>query len=434
MARIILNTFGSLGDLHPFLAVAMGLRQRGHDAVIATSEVYRQKVVAEGVGFAPVRPDVGLMMDDADFVAKLWHPTRGSEFLLRDYLVPQVKDGYEDLAAACRGADLLLTHSVGLAGPIVSEKLNLPWLSVALQPLVFFSVYDPPIVPGAEFLKHLYRFGPGVFRAFKKLARFRLDPWAEPIQKLRAQLGLPRSQGNPLLDYFSPTGTLALFSEAFVQPQPDWPPNTVMTGFVYYDQLGQVPGAWQDDPSEIEEFLQTGPPPVLFTLGSSAVMHPGEFFRESIAAVCALGVRAVLLAGRGWTEIHNPLPDSIWVGSYLPFSKIMPRSAAIVHQGGIGTTAQALRAGRPMLVTPWSHDQPDNAARIQRLGIGRTIKRNHYYAPRVADELKTLLTQPSYAERANEASEEILLEDGITAACDAIEQAIREEKLSFLPD
>jgi UDP:flavonoid glycosyltransferase YjiC (YdhE family) len=150
-------------------------------------------------------------------------------------------------------------------------------------------------------------------------------------------------------------------------------------------------------------------------------MHPGEFFRESIAAAHALGVRAVLLAGKGRYEIHNPLPDSILVGGYVPFSKIMPRIAAIVHQGGIGTTAQALRAGRPMLIAPWSHDQPDNAERVRRLGLGRTIPRNRYYAPRVANELRELLTNPTYAERTSEMAANIALEDGVANACDALE-------------
>jgi rhamnosyltransferase subunit B len=174
----------------------------------------------------------------------------------------------------------------------------------------------------------------------------------------------------------------------------------------------------------LEHFLENGPAPVLFTLGSSAVMQPGEFFRESIAAVHALGLRAVLLAGKGRDEIHNPLPDSILVKGYVPFSKIMPRAAAIVHQGGIGTTAQALRAGRPMLIAPWSHDQPDNAERVRRLGLGRTIPRNRYYAPRVANELRALLMDASYEQRTSEIAAHIAQEDGVMNACDAIEQSL----------
>jgi rhamnosyltransferase subunit B len=425
VARIVLNTFGSLGDLHPYLAIAIGLRRRGHAPVIATSEVYRQKILAEGIGFAPVRPDVGLIMDDADFIARLWDRRRGGEVLFRHYLVPHIDQSYEDLLDACRGADLLLTHTAGLAGPIVAEQLKLPWLSVALQPLVFFSSYDPPVLSGVEWAGHFYPLGPFAFQTLMALVRLRLKTWIAPIERLRQRIGLSMSKNNPILDGFSPFGTLALFSEAFAMPQTDWPANVHVTGFVYYDRKGELPGTWEDDESQVYDFLRNGPPPVLFTLGSSAVMHPGEFFYESIAAVHALGLRALLLAGLRRDDIKNPLPDSVLVAGYLPFSTIMPSASAIVHQGGIGTTAQALRAGRPMLVVPWSHDQPDNAERVRRLGLGRPIPRNRYYAPRVANEIRALLIDGSYQERAHEIGARIAAEDGVTNACTVIEATVR---------
>lgn len=424
MARIVLNTFGSLGDLHPYLAIAIELRRRGHQAVIATSEVYRRKILAEDVGFAPVRPDVGLVVNDAEFLARVWDRRRGGEFLLRDYLVPQIRQSYDDLLHACRGADLLLTHPAALAGPIVAEVLQLRWLSVALQPYMFFSSFDPPVLSGAEWARHFYHFGPMAFDALKRLVHLRLKSWLAPIEQFRRSIGLTASTNNPFLDTFSPFGTLALFSEIFAAPQPDWPSNVHLTGFVYYDQQGDLPGISEENNLPIDEFLLSGPPPLLFTLGSSAVMHPGDFFHESIAAVHALGVRAVLLAGGGREQIHDPLSDSILVARYLPFSKIMPNAAVIVHQGGIGTTAQALRAGRPMLIVPWSHDQPDNAERVQRLGGGRTIPRSRYYAPRVEDELRSLLTNDTYQERTRDLAARIAGEDGVTNACDAIEAAM----------
>jgi rhamnosyltransferase subunit B len=154
-------------------------------------------------------------------------------------------------------------------------------------------------------------------------------------------------------------------------------------------------------------------------------MHPGEFFHESIAAVHALGSRALLLAGPRRHDIKNPLPDSVLVAGYLPFSTIMPRAAGIVHQGGIGTTAQALRAGRPMLVVPWSHDQPDNAERVRRLGLGRPIPRNRYYPPRVANDIRALLSDGSYQERTHEIGARIAGEDGVTNACAVIEATVK---------
>ncbi|HMF76693.1 MAG TPA: glycosyltransferase, partial [Bryobacteraceae bacterium] len=185
MARIVLNTFGSFGDLHPYLALAIELRKRGHQSVIGTAEVYRTKVEAEGVEFAPVRPDVGELLNDPDSIAKLWHPKTGSEFLIRDYVMPRVEQSYEDLLAACHGADLLLTHVAGYAGPLVAEKLGMRWLSVALQPIIFFSRYDAPMLPVAPWLKRVYGDGGWLFSLLMRLGRPKLMSWAKPLVRLR---------------------------------------------------------------------------------------------------------------------------------------------------------------------------------------------------------------------------------------------------------
>jgi UDP:flavonoid glycosyltransferase YjiC (YdhE family) len=427
LARIVLNTFGSFGDLHPYLALAFGLKARGHDPVIATSAVYRRKIEAEGIGFAPVRPDVGELLNRPDFVKKLWHPRLGTEYLIRDYLIPQVRESFEDLRAACQGADLLLTHVAAYAGPIVGEYLKIPWLSVALQPATFFSTSDPMVVPAAPWLRHLYPLGPSVFRLLMRIADWRIRKWIGPIQTLRREIGLPSTSFNPVMKgAVSPFGSLALFSKHFAKPQADWPPHTTQAGFVFYDQLGEgMPGV-QNDKNHSEEtlsdFLNSGPPPVLFTLGSSAVMQAGRFFSESMAAAQQLNLRAIMLVGNFDPEQWpSSIPSSIFITNYLPYSEIMPKAAAIVHQGGIGTTAQGLRAGRPTLVVPWAHDQPDNAERLRKLGVSRTIPRQRYRAKRVAKELSYLLNNKGYAQRAQQIGAQTASEDGLSCACDAIE-------------
>ncbi len=141
----------------------------------------------------------------------------------------------------------------------------------------------------------------------------------------------------------------------------------MVAGFTFYD--GTQGGA--ELTPELKQFLDAGEPPIVFTLGSAAVMTPGSFYQESIQAAKLLNRRAVLLIGKNAPPEN--LPDDILAVSYAPYSQIFPYACAIVHQGGIGTTAQALRAGRPTLVMPYSHDQPDNAARVERLGTSRTI-------------------------------------------------------------
>lgn len=171
-----------------------------------------------------------------------------------------------------------------------------------------------------------------------------------------------------------------MFSSVLAKPQPDWTVNTVVTGFAFYEDAELIP--------ELQQFLDADEPPIVFTLGSAAVLNPGVFYSESIQAAIQLNRRAVLLIGK------NPPPDNlpkkIVAIKYAPYSTIFPYACAIVHQGGIGTTAQALQASRPTIVVPYIGDQPDNAARVERLGTSRTIPRDQYSAARVAKELMGL--------------------------------------------
>lgn len=422
MARIVLNTFGSLGDLHPYLAIAIELAKRGHDPVLATSELYRAKVEAEGIKFAAVRPDVGELLGQTEFLRKLWHPKHGSEYLLREYVLPKVGEAYQDLSAICAGADLLVTHCAAYAGPIVAEMQKLRWVSLALQPAILLSTYDPPVVAPAVWAKNLYPLGRWVFAAMLKAANRRTLGWAKPVAQLRAQLGLPPGK-NPVLDgQFSPFATLALFSPLFAAPQPDWPINTKATGFVSYDKRGEGFGP-ASDMSGLEKFLAAGAPPVVFTLGSSAVMAAGEFYEESIKAVDKLGIRAVLLVGK--TDQPPKINSgAIYLADYAPYSELLPRAAATVHQGGIGTTAQALRSGRPMIVVPWAHDQPDNAERCRKLGVSRTIDRGRYQADRVVRELNELLNGKRYDRNARAIAARLSQENGLASSCDELEASV----------
>jgi UDP:flavonoid glycosyltransferase YjiC (YdhE family) len=218
----------------------------------------------------------------------------------------------------------------------------------------------------------------------------------------------------------SPTLNLALFSGVLMSPQADWPPRTLTTGFAVHDRGENGEGA----PAALAAFLDAGTPPLVFTLGSSAVLDAGSFYQESLAAARALGMRALLLCGP--EERNRPAAlaggDAIAV-DYAPHSEVFPRAAAIVHQGGIGTTGQALAAGRPMLVMPCSHDQPDNAARCRRLGVARIVARKDYRAPRVAAELRTLLADATAARCARETGARVRAEDGAAAAAIALELA-----------
>jgi rhamnosyltransferase subunit B len=412
MARIVLTTFGSLGDLHPYLALGIGLRARGHRVALATHEYYRAKIEEEGIEFFPVRPDA--TPDDRELVAFAMDVKKGPERVLRDIVLPVLRESYEDLLAASREADLLVGHPLTFATPLVAGVLGIPWASAVLSPIGFFSAYDPPVLPPYPWLSHLRVLGPRVNRRIMNFGRRSTLPWTEPVRRLRNELGLPPGE-NPIFEgQHAPSLVLALFSSLLGARQPDWPPQTVAAGHLFYDRHGGP----AELPAEVEDFLGAGEPPLVFTLGSAAVLNPGSFFTESAAAAQSLGRRAVLVG----EELQAGLPKSILAVQYVAYSRLFPRAAAIVHQGGIGTVGQALAAGRPMLVVPFSHDQPDNAARLVRLGVARTLGRNRYRASAAVAELRQLLADPGYAERAAQAGEHVRRENGLETACAAIER------------
>ena len=416
MSRIVLATTGSIGDLRPYLAVGAGLRARGHSIAVATASAYLQEVEKHGLEFCPMRPFVAPCEYTPEVFRRANDLKTGSTYLVREMVLPKVDEMYADLLDACQGADLLVIHPILFAAPAAAEKLNIKWISVMLAPGSLSSAYDPPVLPPVSYLHGLRHLGPLPNRLLFAALRGITRSWMRPIDELRAREGLAPARDNPI-QMFSPHGTLALFSRVLGQPQPDWPPHTVLTGFPFYEN-----GEGALDPA-LREFLDHGEPPVVFTLGSSAVLHPGRFYEESLRAVRRLGCRAVFLTGPDpANRPEESLPDSLFVASYAEFSSLFPHAAAVVHQGGIGTTAEAMRAGAPMLVVPFMHDQPDNAFRAKRLGIARVTARSKYNAKVAERNLSLLLARPEYAARAKEVAAQMACEHGLNTACTAIEQ------------
>jgi rhamnosyltransferase subunit B len=422
--RIVLSTFGSFGDIHPYIAIALELQARGHTPVMATSEVYREKMDAAGLEFSPIQPDMPSFDDEKELLrlsAELIHPRTGFEKVM-ELFTTNPRQVYEDLNAAVEGADLLLTHPLPLVGPIVAQKRGLPWVSSVLAPISFFSAYDPPVPPQFPPLYHLVRLSPVLGRLFRRIARHHLENVMDPIYRLRAELGLPRGEQPFLAGQHSPARVLSLFSSVMAHPQPDWPLNTLITGFPFYDRRDFVGAA--ESSTGLQEFLDAGPPPMVFTLGSSAFWVAEEFYRDSIKAAQALGQRALLLIGHARNRPSEPLPSGMAAFEYAPFGEVFSRASLVVHQGGVGTTGHGLRSGRPALVVPHAHDQFDNAARVVRLGCGRTIARPRYNARTATRELGALLENPKYAESAEEVGKRVQKENGAKAAADAIEEML----------
>ena len=420
--RIVLTTLGSLGDLHPYIAIARGLQARGHDAVIATSACYRQKIGALSLGYRAIRPD-SAWVADADVMRRLMHIRWGLLRVGREWILPALKESYDDILSASEGADLLVSHPLAAyATRLVAEKTGIPWASTAPVPMAFFSVYDPGMLSAAPafFLEYLRFLGPTFWTAIRWLGKRATRFLAKPWYRLRAQIGLPpTNEGNPLIDSHSPSLVLALFSKALADKQPDWPAQTVITGFPLYDQDGDA-----GLPPLLARFLDNGTPPIVFTLGSAVATDAGPFFQHSVAAARLLGQRAVIIVKNAGNRLLK-LPDEMAAFDFAPFSELFPHAAVIVHHGGIGTTGLAMRSGRPMLIMPSAWDQPDHAERVTRLGIARTVSRSRYTPDRVASELRELLDNPAYSQRAAEIAEQVEKEDGVRNACDALEALLQ---------
>ncbi|HEY3515998.1 MAG TPA: glycosyltransferase [Gammaproteobacteria bacterium] len=416
--RIVISCWGSHGDLFPYIGLAVALKRHGHTPVVATNAGYRAAVEREGVEFTEAGPLIDASLATAgELYERVMDPVKGSEVIVTELLMPKLRETYEQLRAAINGADLLVNHPITYAGPLAAEHAGVPWVSTVLAPLSFFSAGDPPVLPTAPRLTDAPLVGPWLAHTILKLARPTLRRWVQPVDSLRAELGLEPAPHPMIEGQFSRHGTLALFSRVLAEPQRDWPPNVTVTGTVFYN--GPEPLD-----ARLEDFLAAGEPPVVFTLGTSAVGAAGRFYHESAAAAAKLGVRAVMLTGGFAQNRPDNVPPNVLLVDRAPHQLLFPRASAIVHQCGAGTTGQALRSGKPTLLVPHGHDQFDNARRVRKLGVARGVLPKEYRAERVARDLRALLDDVRYQERAAAASIVVREERGAEAAVAVIEKLL----------
>jgi rhamnosyltransferase subunit B len=412
--KVVLATVGSLGDLHPFIAVGAALRAQGVHAVIACAPEYQSKVEAAGLAFHSLRP--GFDELQRDLKMNRGQLTRGAidhpDFLFRRLVLPYLKLSYEDMMEAAVDADLLLTSSLAFGARLAAEKRGIPWIAVVLQPMMFLSSYDPPVIPQAEWLSAVLRtLGPVPTRYAIFVLKKAVNVLFRPLHALRADLGLQPSARDPLFDgQFSEPGAIGLYSRLLGDPQPDYPQPTSIVGFATFDSEDGRAGAI--DPG-LAAFLRAGAPPLVFTLGSLIVNSPQGFYQQSLSAARALGRRAVLLVGeQALADFVHFGSKEVFVCAYAPHSLLFPRAAAIVHHGGVGTLAQALRSGRPQLIVPHFADQLDNAARAVRLEVARIASPRHYSSGSALRSLERLLADGRCLARAREVGDSLAAEDG----------------------
>ncbi len=379
---------------------------------VATSPYFEPLVRRVGVEFAPVGTADQLRhaMEDPN----LWHPWRGLPFIVKKLVLPQLQQLYDLTQNFARQGDaVVVAPCTALGARVAHEKSGVPLVTVHLQPAVLRSVYQSAVlVP--------LLLADWVPRSLKRL-QFRLadklliDPLINRgLTPFRARCGLPPVEHVADGWLNAPGRVIGLFPPWFAPPQPDWPPQLVLTGFPLWDE-----GGFSPVPAELEAFLAAGEPPIVFTPGS-AMLHAHEFFCVAVEACQRLGRRGILLT-RYTEQLPARLPDSVRHFEFVPMGALLPRAAAVVHHAGIGTLAQGLAAGIPHLSMPMSHDQPDNAERLRRLGVGLTIRPRQFRAARVAAALEELLGAADVHKRCRELAARFDTAAALAQTCREIE-------------
>jgi Glycosyl transferases, related to UDP-glucuronosyltransferase len=397
MRRIILTPVGSTGDVNPFLWMGSVLQCHGHPVSVVANPVYESLVRSRGMEFTPVGE-----VSDYEAVVRnpaLWHPLRGTPFVLRmaGEATGPLLHAIEEAIGRDTEPPLLIGPSLAFGARLAHEKLGFPLVTVQLQPSACLSAHDLSTpAAGWEFLPRLPL---ALRRAVIALIHLRMNREVAPGVRRACKWASVPPPSNAFRDWWqSGERILCLFPEWFGPPQPDWPAGAVCVGFPLFDQSDQ--SAITPD---LEAFLGAGSAPVLFTAGS-AMAHCGSFFRTAADVCTQLGIRAIF-ATKFSDALPRELPPEIHVADYAPFGLVLPRCAAIVHHGGIGTVSQALVAGIPQLIAPLAHDQPDNAARVRALGVGDFLWSRDFRNPAASAALHRILTDPGIRDRCTAVAE-----------------------------
>jgi UDP:flavonoid glycosyltransferase YjiC (YdhE family) len=415
MAHFLLLPVGSHGDVHPYVGIGKHLRGRGHSVTMITSEPFRGVAERHGFDFVPTfsNEDYSGMMHHPD----LWHPRKGMRVILdreqQQRVLPLAFDAIRQRYVP--GSSVAVGSVLSFAARIAHDALRIPFATVHLQPMACCSLSDPPVTAaGTDWSwlpQPLIRFGYWFAEATMT------DPLIAPfVNSFRSELGLPPVRR--ILTHWAPSPqcVIGLFPD-WLASISDGGPRFHHAGFSFFDDAGGRP-----TPDHLRQFLASGPPPLIFSFGS-AMQHARSYFSAAVEACRLLGARGVLLGASGG-QIPRELPVNVCHADYAPFSEVFPQAACVVHHGGIGTSAQALRAGVPQLVMPLAYDQADNGTRLRRLGVATLLFPRRFKAPAVARQLKVVLENKSFCDSARELRVRLQESDGASAAGTYLERLL----------
>ncbi len=377
--KIVITALGSGGDVFPFITLGQVLQQRGHTVALLANPYFANAVAQAGLSL------VALGTEDEYLAAlrqpEIWHPRRGFAVIWQQLmeLMPRILATLE--AQIVPHQTVLVGSTLSLTTRLAQERHGLPAVMVHLSPNCFLSAYEFPITSARPLPSWMPLWARRALLA--AIDRWMLDATcAPPLNALRAPLGLPPVRSVMRRWLHSPDLTIGAFPDWFATPQPDWPASAVVTGF-----LRLRSPATSSLPEAVQAFLSAGSPPLVFTAGTG-MMQAHAFFTCALQTVTTLQQRALFVT-RFPETLPDALPAEVMVADHVPFDRLLPQVAALVHHGGIGTTVAALAAGTPQLVVPFAFDQFDNAVRVVRLGVGRSSATLH--PERWIAELESLL-------------------------------------------
>jgi rhamnosyltransferase subunit B len=412
MTQFLLTALGSYGDVHPMAGLGAALAVRGHQVKVITNPYFEDVISGAGIEFLPL----GTSEEYIELAQHpdLWHPTRGPKLVLGFSSDRFLRPLYDLIASNyVAGETVLCAHPLDFASRVAAETLAAPVANVVFAPGILWSVYDSPRLKGAL-------LGPRVPRWLKRLQfwaanRFFVAPlFGGTLTKLRRELGLPSKK----ISYqwmFETDLMLGLFPDWFGEPQPDWPTAARTVGFPLWDSHNDDPL-----PADISEFLAVGEPPIAFSPGS-ANHEAHQFFVAAVDSCRRMNRRGILLTKYNH-QLPKNLPANVRHVGFVPMSKLLPRTAALVHHGGIGSCAQAFAAGIPQIVRPMSYDQFDNSRRVERLGVGREVSVRRFSGDAVATALEPMLHSDAVKSKCRELASRCDGVKSLTAGCEALEQ------------
>ncbi|HZC05510.1 MAG TPA: glycosyltransferase [Ktedonobacterales bacterium] len=419
MARLVITTIGSSGDLHPFIALGLALRERGHAVVFAVQEAFARHARAEGFEICLLSGDAQTLAPHMREMLTSSNPLSSMRVISRHFLAPSLAENIELLRDLCADADMLIASTGQVAASAVAELTGVRWLTVALSPTIPSAWIAPTReaarVPGAP--------GRLLNRALWTVSGVAIERISDsPLNAVRARYGLPPRRRLLQDGNLSPTFTAVAVSPSFCPRPPDWPVNVHTTGFLLWD----TPADWSAPPA-LDDFLRGERPVVAISSGSMGA-ETGDFFASffaaSVAAVHDAGARALVIGAGGAFAADGP--ETLQV-DYAPFSLVYPRCAAVIHHGGAGTLAQSLRAGVPSLLVPWGFDQFFHGVLVEQAGVGLTLARKRFTTERARAALTTLLYAPPFRERARALASQIAQEDGVGTLRGAIEASLAQQ-------